>query len=440
MWALRSACVLFYVLCYRKQLTVFKLLNSKLPSLRKSCLDAWQRAGSRSRVVVFAVLGVGASVLSPFAFAEGSAHVEARLQEVYTLISQANNRAALAKAEALVKEYPHFQLGQLVYADLLQAQYKPVAVLGSAPEAITRAAPGVLSELREESRLRVRALKHAIPAGKVPSAVLNAGVMHKHMIFVDSSRGRLYLYEVQKGVPRLVRDYYISVGRAGVSKQIEGDLRTPLGVYFVRSRLDGKKLDDLYGWGALPIDYPNPLDRRLGRTGSGIWLHGTPSAQYARAPQATEGCVAMANPDMREIMNMVSVRTTPVLIANSMEWVDYQPGQSAATPFATQWQQWRAAMNSGAMERALQFVDTADGKTLKRVRSQMRQRVKSKVGVFTSASAASFLQSTDKQGRDLVVVSYKLSDKAGRSGKARRQYWLRESGQSQWKIFDDRSM
>lgn len=368
--------------------------------------------------------------------------VEGRLQEVYVLISQARNRDALQKAEALVKDYPHFQLGQLVYADLLQAQYKPVAVLGSAPEAITRAAPGVLSELREESRLRVQAIKDKVPAGMVPALINNIGTMHRHFVLVDSNKGRLYLFERTSGGLRLVKDYYSSVGRAGVSKRVEGDLRTPLGVYFIRSKLDGKKLDDLYGWGALPIDYPNPLDKRLGRTGSGIWIHGTPSKQYSRAPQATEGCVAIANPDMREVMRTVATRTTPVIIASSIDW---RPEKEAmASPnnaFLQVWSQWRMVFTQGKTQQVRQFYDLEPSNhRAKKLRSTMLKRLKARIGVHSTSKDVSILRSTDKQGRELAVVSYRLASASGKPLTAMRQYWLRDSGATQWKIFDERSM
>ena len=47
---------------------------------------------------------------------------EARLIEIYRLISQGQSRPALILAERLVKDQPHFQLAQLVYADLLLAR------------------------------------------------------------------------------------------------------------------------------------------------------------------------------------------------------------------------------------------------------------------------------------------------------------------------------
>ena len=85
---------------------------------------------------------------------------------------------------------------------------------------------------------------------------------------------------------QLVADHYASVGRLGIEKSTEGDQRTPLGVYYITSRLDGHQLTDFYGSGALLLNYPNEYDRRQGRTGGGIWLHGVPATVTPEAPTA----------------------------------------------------------------------------------------------------------------------------------------------------------
>jgi murein L,D-transpeptidase YafK len=97
---------------------------------------------------------------------------------------------------------------------------------------------------------------------------------NKYALAVDASRSRLYMFEHQPAGLALMADFYISVGKAGMGKEAEGDLRTPMGVYYITNSIAPKLLKDFYGAGALPINYPNPLDLRRGKTGSGIWLHG----------------------------------------------------------------------------------------------------------------------------------------------------------------------
>lgn len=61
---------------------------------------------------------------------------QARLIEIYRLIGRSDTRPALRLAEFLGHDYPHFALAQLVYADLLSAQIRPLNNVGeiSAPQ------------------------------------------------------------------------------------------------------------------------------------------------------------------------------------------------------------------------------------------------------------------------------------------------------------------
>ena len=94
---------------------------------------------------------------------------EARLIQIYQRIGQAQTREALRQADQLVKDYPHFALAQLVHGDLLMAQTRPLKSMGDMPEATVRAAlPGTLAELREESLLRIKALRERPPTGAHP--------------------------------------------------------------------------------------------------------------------------------------------------------------------------------------------------------------------------------------------------------------------------------
>lgn len=359
---------------------------------------------------------------------------EARLLEVYRLIGQANSRQALAKAQSLVEDHPNFQLAQLVYGDLLSAQTRPLRAVGDVPEGTARTGAQLLGELREESALRIRALRERPVPGTVPAQFLQLSPRNKHAIAIDTSRARLYLFEnTHKGL-KLLADYYISVGKSGIEKAVEGDLRTPLGVYFVTSNLDPRSLKDFYGVGALPINYPNPYDARRGKTGSGIWLHGTPPAQFSRAPKATDGCVVLANPDLQRIINTVEVRTTPVVIAEKLSWVEPGRTHQDAKPFADALAAWRSAKASGDVARILAFY-TPDfsgyGKTLAEWTPVLRAEIDKARGRDVQLKDLSYLRWTDSA--DTMVVTFGEVPEGARTGPIKRQYWLRQG--SQWKIF-----
>ena len=359
---------------------------------------------------------------------------EAKLIDIYRMIGQARTRDALALAEKLVQSHPNFQLAQLVYGDLLASQIRPVRLLGDVPDATARAGAATLAELREESQMRLKALRERPPAGAVPSQFLALSPKTRHAIAVDASRSRLYLFENNANGLKLVADYYISVGKSGIEKSVEGDLRTPLGVYFITSNLDRKSLKDFYGAGALPINYPNPYDVRRGRSGSGIWLHGTPPNQFSRPPKATDGCVVLANPDLTRIIQAVEVRTTPVVIAPQLQWVAPATMQVERETFEQSLQAWRAAKSGGDLNAVLAHY-TSDfssyGKSLAEWTPSLRTELARLKGREIDLKDLSVLHWKD--GADTMVVTFGEVADGARTGATRRQYWMRTG--AQWKIF-----
>jgi L,D-transpeptidase YnhG len=359
---------------------------------------------------------------------------EARLIEIYKLIGQAQTRQALVRAEALVKDHPNFSLAQLVYGDLLMAQQRPVKAFGDVPDGTVRTGGQALAELREESQLRMRALRERPPTGAIPAQFLQLSPKNKHAIAIDTSRARLYLFQNGPEGLKLIADYYISVGKSGIEKAEEGDLRTPLGVYFVTSNLDPKSLKDFYGAGALPINYPNPYDARRGKTGRGIWLHGTPPNQFSRAPKATDGCVVLANPDLERIIRTVEVRTTPVVIAPSLRWVAPSSTVVDTRHFNDVLQAWRGAKASGDINRLLAFYTpdfAVNGKSLAEWTPMLKVELGKMRGREIELKDVSVLRWTDSA--DTMVVTFGEVAAGARTGPVKRQYWVRQG--PQWKIF-----
>ena len=359
---------------------------------------------------------------------------EARLIEVYRLIGQARGRDALTRAEALVRDHPNFQLAQLVYGDLLASQTRPLRMLGDVPDTTAKAGAALLAELRDESQVRIRALRERPPAGTIPSQFLALSPRVKHAIAVDASRSRLYLFQNTATGLKLAADYYISVGKLGIEKAVEGDQRTPLGVYFITSNLDPKSLKDFYGSGALPINYPNAYDARRGKTGSGIWLHGTPPNQFSRAPKATDGCVVLANPDLERIISTVEVRTTPVVIAQTLQWVAPHSARADSHRFEEALNAWRTAKSSGDADRALSFYAadfSAGGKTLTQWAPTLRTEVERVRGREIELKDLTYLRWTDTA--DTMVVTFGEVANGDRIGATKRQYWVRQG--QHWKIF-----
>ena len=359
---------------------------------------------------------------------------EARLIEVYQLIAKTQGKEALLKAEHLVRDFPNFQLAQLVYGDLLSARTRPIKTLGDVPKEQIKGSEQVLEQLRTESQLRLKALRERPQDGAVPSEFFSLSRVNKHAIAVDASRSRLYLFENRPTGLVLINDFYISLGKSGLEKVVEGDLRTPLGIYFITSNLDPKSLKDIYGSGALPLNYPNILDSKRGKTGKGIWLHGTPPAQFARAPLATDGCVVLANPDLVKIIKTVEVRSTPVVISKRLNWVMPSTILVAKKPFEETLSGWKLAKSSGKVDSVLSFYSAdfnSNGMTLAEWTPLLRGELAKGHGRPIELKDVSMLHWSDTA--ETMVVTFGEVSGGRRTGATKRQYWTRQG--TQWKIF-----
>lgn len=226
---------------------------------------------------------------------------------------------ALQDINQLISIRPDFKLAHLIRGDLLTAKAGQLATLGAAP-----AAKGgdKLTDLRHEARVRLMRYVDQPPTGSLPRQIIMMAPQQKYALLADAERARLYVFSNDNGEPRLVEDFYMTIGRKGAEKRVEGDQKTPTGVYFVSQRLPAAQLTDFYGAGAFPINYPNEWDRKQGNTGHGIWLHGVPSNTYSRPPRSSDGCVVVSNPDLIALSKYVQPGVTPLIIATRTEWLE----------------------------------------------------------------------------------------------------------------------
>lgn len=362
---------------------------------------------------------------------------EERLIEVYRLIGEERLADALAAAETLAQDQPHFQLGQQVYADLLLASSGQLAGFAQPAAEADVARPANAASLRQEAQQRLQALRERPPKGSIPRQLLLLPATVRHVVAVDAARSRLHVFENHAGQLQRQSSIYVALGSQGVGKREEGDQRTPLGVYHITSRLDGRQLGDFYGPGALPLNYPNEHDRRLGRTGANIWLHGTPAAQYTRSPRSTNGCVVLANEDMTRLLRELQPRHTPVVIAQQLEWVQPAALQAEREKARALVETWRLARTMADMRQlgtlyARHFDNGETGVDGWRTRlTHELQRLGAREREITDLTVLAW----HEKGDNLIVDFTEVTPGAGLAPQRRRQYWSRESGQ--WKIFSE---
>lgn len=357
---------------------------------------------------------------------------EALLLDIYRDLGKNQLQEAQAKADALVAAYPHFRLGNLVRGDLLMMHARPVKGFGTAMDLPA----DKLKDLRAEAIVRIRSLQERPDPHLIPSPLLQVGDDQKFVLVVDTSRSRMFVYENQGGQLRFVSDYYVSQGRYGVNKSREGDQRTPLGVYYVNARIPGPRLPDFYGTGALPLNYPNEWDKRNGRSGSGIWLHGTPSDNFSRPPLSSDGCVVLANPDLQSLYATAEVGKTVVVISDGIAFVDKNEWNRERGPANAFMDRWQQDMEAPEAEKVLANYSPSFRSSLgESLSTWFSRQQKSLNGARPSSVKVRDLSLIRYPGKDELIVSTFTQETAvGKSKNAirKRQYWQKEG--SQWKI------
>ena len=360
-----------------------------------------------------------------------------------TLHELGNQRldAASSEVDRMIRDYPNFRLAHLIKGDLLLARARPLATVGDA----AGAPADRLEELRAEARARLARMQQQRPVNLLPSSVVQLQPRQRHVLVVDTARSTLYVFENRDGEARYVTDYYISIGKNGIEKVREGDNKTPLGVYHVTGRLSRTKLNaaygklaEQYGIGALPISYPNEWDRREGRNGHGIWLHGVPSGTYSRPPLASNGCIALTNEDFTAISREVQIGLTPVIIANGVDWVTPEASRALRRELAERLESWRHDWENRDTDRYLAHYAAgfASGRLDLAKWSEQKRKVNAgKSWIQVKLESVSIFLYPGRN--DLAVVTFDQDYASSNLTKKmrKRQYWIRED--STWRILHE---
>jgi murein L,D-transpeptidase YafK len=376
-------------------------------------------------------LGVACALAAAGALA-ATPTAEDRLSTVFQSIEANKLDEALKRVDALIRDHPNFRLAHLVRGDLLLARTQPLLTFGNVAKSV---AADKVDGLRAEALARMLGMRQRPADNRVPRQLLQLHAEQKHALLVDSSRSRLYVFANAGGRPRLVADYYVTLGKNGIDKAREGDQKTPVGVYHVTANLPRKKLTDFYGSGAFPINYPNEWDRRMGRNGHGIWLHGVPSDVYSRPPRASDGCIVLANADLDSVARFVQVGLTPVIIADRIEWADADAVESDRSSLAAAFEQWRTDWQSRDTARYLAHYSpkfSAGKQDLAAWSGHKRKVNAGKKWIKVGVSRVSMFRYPRE--RDFVVVTFDQDYRSdGLSNVMRkRQYWVKDG--ARWTI------
>jgi len=183
----------------------------------------------------------------------------------------------------------------------------------------------------------------------LPNALLYYDNPGASVLLIDKSECTLSVYQYQQEWKK-IDQFNCTSGKKKGDKLIEGDEKTPEGIYWFSHAWTGKELLDqygdsanIYGIGAFELNYPNYVDLMFDKkSGYGIWLHGTDKLQ----PTETRGCVSTSNSDLLKISQYIKVGKTPIIIKNQVQWINEEQHKKEREQILQFVKEWEAAWES----------------------------------------------------------------------------------------------
>ena len=252
--------------------------------------------------------------------------IDQRIQDIIHFVQESNYDRAIELVSQTIEEYPKYKVAKVLLADLISIRngVKPLTQvdIGDVKKPKKTQALAMLEEVK--SRRKFNDEYAGELANKLPKDIVYVSPQYEHFVLVDVDLNRLFVYKNTLAGLELLTQYYTTIGKHGYDKYREGDQKTPTGFYFMQQKISKSILDPKrFGRAdAIPINYPNVFDKAEGRTGYGIWFHGTAIDTLTRPPMSSDGCITLMDSEMNELHSILNNKTTPVLIASGVEWLD----------------------------------------------------------------------------------------------------------------------
>ncbi|MFH2058441.1 MAG: L,D-transpeptidase family protein [Pseudomonadota bacterium] len=179
---------------------------------------------------------------------------------------------------------------------------------------------------------------------------------NENAIIVEKKSQTLFLYSAKKNTISMEFQVACSTGEASGVKQISGDKKTPEGIYFLIDEYEDRYLTPVYGKKAFPTDYPNLVDKRAGKNGSAIWIHGT---DKELKPMDSNGCVALENDSILRLSDLITLDSTPVIMVEENRMVTSDGLNQQEQEIQSMVDQWTNALKSGTYHIYLSFYSAS---------------------------------------------------------------------------------
>jgi murein L,D-transpeptidase YafK len=163
---------------------------------------------------------------------------------------------------------------------------------------------------------KIKALALAIALLPIFATLVSATLpgLTDPVVVVDKKTFQTHLANYNDGHLDIVKTFRTTMGKVMGDKIMEGDEKTPEGIYEFLYRAQAPQLKPKFGPLALYVGYPNAMDKYGAKTGFDILIHGTDTPERLQKQFDSLGCMVLDNDNVRTISDNVKMKDTKLII------------------------------------------------------------------------------------------------------------------------------
>jgi murein L,D-transpeptidase YafK/type II secretory pathway pseudopilin PulG len=363
------------------------------------------------------------------------------LKKAFTDLAQAQKNIA-----ALLPQTPEPAQKPLLALNQQPVASRPTTALATKP---TSAATAPSSSSAQPSAKTVPAkpppvvipatLTLAANESPFPLVLAEAG---EYLLICEKDQNTLHLFRFVDNRFALVKSYPCIVGANGLDKKKAGDLATPVGNYFFLRYIPGKSLSEKYGYGAFVLNYPNFLDRKDRKDGTGIWLHGhTPGKGLGEQElQNTSGCVVVSNDVLKELTGLLKANGTPMAVVNRLQLTKVEHQRHLSEELNTFMKSWGRAWESADTVKFMSYYShdfiNGDGMNYQAFKRQKERVNSGKKFIRVKIENPAILLPQEKGGQIAIVRFMQIYRSNNFESDSKKLFYLKK-GPAGWQIIGE---
>ena len=305
------------------------------------------------------------------------------------------------------------------------------------PLAEKKAAP--VEEAKKITPPLERVVTVEIPANSTPQPLVAADP-GEFAVVVEKDTKSLRVFRYANGAFSPAKSFPCIIGANNGDKRKAGDYATPKGAYFTVRYTPGNRLPEEYGAGAFILNYPNLIDRKEGKNGHGIWIHGHDSKKPLNELLNTKGCIVVTNDVLKELSTMIRPNGTPVVIVDRLKFGSQGSGQASSEELKTFVNSWRHAWESINTKKYLSFYApdfvNSDGMNYESFRRYKERVNQNKKAIQVKVEKTAVLLPQDHEGNIAVIRFDQKYQSNNFKSESKKLLYLRK-GTHGWQIIGE---